>query len=118
MKLFNIIYIETHNRCTRRCWFCKFGQERQDSSSRILEDGLIEKIADNLHKLNFRGRITPAETNEPLLDPRMVEIIRLFRAKCPEAFISMASNGDLLTEELFRSMVAAGLDGLCLTLLR
>src|SRR5687768_12218446 len=28
--LFDVILIETHNECTRTCWFCKFGQDRQD----------------------------------------------------------------------------------------
>jgi radical SAM protein with 4Fe4S-binding SPASM domain len=115
MNLFTIIEIETHNRCTRHCWFCKFGQARQDQSTKSLPDELIEKIADNLHDLDFRGRISPFGINEPLLDPRLPEIIRLFRAKCPQALISLASNGDLLTEELYQTLVAAGLDGLLLS---
>ena len=116
MSLFNIIEIETHNRCTRHCWFCKFGQKQLDPSPKLLSDKLIEKIADNLHDLGFKGRISPFGINEPLLDPRMVDIIRLFRAKCPGALISLASNGDLLTEELYQSLVTAGLDGLLLNM--
>lgn len=49
------------------------------------------------------------------MDPRMLDIIRLFRAKCPRAFISIYSNGDLLTPELYQSLMAAGLDGLALS---
>lgn len=112
MNLFNVFTIETHNRCTRRCWFCKFGQKSRSSSYRLLPDELIEKIADNLHDLNFRGRISPFGINEPLLDSRMVDIIRLLRSKCPQAFISIGSNGDLLTEEIFHALMAAGLDAL------
>lgn len=112
MGLFNIIEIETHNRCTRHCWFCKFGQKSLNPSHRLLPDELIEKIADNLHDLNFRGRISPFGINEPLLDSRIFDIIRLFRSKCPQAFISIASNGDLLTEKIFHALMAAGLDAL------
>jgi MoaA/NifB/PqqE/SkfB family radical SAM enzyme len=116
MRLFSVIEIETHNRCTRRCWFCKYGQVRQDSDKTVMSDELIEKIADNLHDLDFKGRISPIGINEPLLDPRLPEIIRLFRAKCPQAFISIVSNGDLLTQELFQSLRSAGLDGLRLSI--
>jgi radical SAM protein with 4Fe4S-binding SPASM domain len=112
MRLFSVIEIETHNRCTRRCWFCKYGQIRQDSSKTVMSDELIEKIADNLHDLDFKGRISPIGINEPLLDPRLPEIIRSFRAKCPQAFISMVTNGDLLTEEIYQSLRSGGLDGL------
>jgi 2-iminoacetate synthase ThiH len=89
MRLFSVVHIETQNLCTRKCWYCKFGQERRDPSVTRLPDALIEKIADNLKDLDYRGRISPFGINEPLMDPRMLDIIRLFRAKCPRAFISI-----------------------------
>jgi uncharacterized Fe-S cluster-containing radical SAM superfamily enzyme len=78
-------------------------------------DELIERIADTLHEMDYSGRISPFGINEPLLDPRMPEIISLFRSKCPMAFISLASNGDLLTPELYETLMAAGLDALGLS---
>ncbi len=113
--MFNVIHIETQNLCTRKCWYCKFGQKRRDPSITRLPDALIEKIADNLKDLDYRGRISPFGINEPLMDPRMLDIIRLFRAKCPRAFISIYSNGDLLTPELYQSLMVAGLDGIGLS---
>ncbi|HUO76312.1 MAG TPA: SPASM domain-containing protein [Thermodesulfovibrionales bacterium] len=115
MQLFTIIEIETHNLCTRKCWFCKHGQVRQDESTAFMPDDLIRKISDNLQDLGFRGRISPYSINEPFLDPRIPDIIRLFRSKCPESFISLASNGDLLSETLYQSLLVAGLDALGLS---
>jgi radical SAM protein with 4Fe4S-binding SPASM domain len=116
MQLFNVIEIETVNLCTRRCWHCKFGQERKDGPVKWLSNELLEKIADNLKELNFRGRISPFGINEPLMDRRMPDIVRLFRSSCPDSMITLASNGDLLTPEIYRNLLDAGLDGLGLSI--
>lgn len=112
MPLFDIVLIETHNICTRRCWFCKFGQERQDDQQQFLPDNLIAKIAEELGSLNFAGRISPFGINEPLLDPRLLNIIQLFRSKCPDAYLSFNTNGDRLTETVYHELIGAGLDAL------
>jgi 2-iminoacetate synthase ThiH len=31
-ELFCAILIQTQNTCTRKCWFCKFGQQRKDEA--------------------------------------------------------------------------------------
>jgi radical SAM protein with 4Fe4S-binding SPASM domain len=116
VKIFTIIEIETHNRCTRHCWFCKHGQKSRNSSRLLLPDEVIERIAENLHDLNYAGRISPFGINEPLMDPRIFDIIRLFRRKCPQAFISIGSNGDLLTEKNLQQLLDAGLDALGLSI--
>ncbi|HUO76313.1 MAG TPA: SPASM domain-containing protein [Thermodesulfovibrionales bacterium] len=115
MNSVNIIHIETLNLCTRHCWYCKFGQNRQDPSTLRMTDELIETIADTLHDIDYSGRISPFGINEPLLDPRMPEMISLLRSKCPRAFISLVSNGDLLTRELYETLVASGMDALGLS---
>lgn len=77
-----------------------------------MPDDLLKKIADNLRDLDYQGRLSPFGINEPLLDSRMPDIVRLFRGQCRDAFISLASNGDLLTREIYHALMAAGLDGL------
>ena len=116
MELFKVVEVETVNLCTRHCWYCKFGQKRTDGGVKWLSDGIIEKIAENLQALGFRGRISPFAINEPLMDRRMPDIIRLFRSACPEALITLVSNGDLLAPKILRDLFAAGLDGLGLSI--
>ena len=111
-ELFRAILIETRNTCTRTCWFCKFGQERQDESITQMDWETIHKILDNLNTLQFHGRISWYNINEPLLDRRMVEILRLTREYCPQAFVSLATNGDLLDDDLYHALKANGLDAL------
>ena len=114
-KLFKIILIETRNVCTRKCWFCKFGQERQDESSSQMEWGTIERIVYNLRDLNYKGRISWFLINEPLLEKRLFEILRFTKKNCPNSFISLNTNGDLLDREVFERLIASGLDALAVS---
>ena len=110
--LFNVILIETHNQCTRTCWFCKFGQERQDPHTLQMNWQTIERIVGNLRDLDYRGRISWFWINEPLMDSRILDIISYTRRECPNAFISLVTNGDLLTDDLYKDLRRGGLDAL------
>lgn len=111
-KLFKVLLIETRNICTRTCWFCKFGQERQDETTSQMDWETIERIVYNLRDLNYEGRVSWFFINEPLLDKRIVEILKFTRKNCPKAFISLNTNGDLLNEAVYESLIANGLDAL------
>lgn len=110
--LFKVILIETRNTCTRKCWFCKFGQERKDEAVVEMEWSVIERIVYNLQDLNYSGRISWYGTNEPLLEKRILKILQFTRSRCPQAFLSFITNGDLLDAGLYRSLRSSGLDAL------
>jgi sulfatase maturation enzyme AslB (radical SAM superfamily) len=114
--IFKVILLETMRACTRRCPFCAFGQQKPHPQlGQIMPLEILQKIAAELRLLSFRGRISPYCINEPLLDKRIVDIVRLFRSACPGAFISLNSNGDLLNESLYAELEKAGLDRLALS---
>lgn len=110
--LFKVILIETRNTCTRKCWFCKFGQERKDEAIIEMEWSLIERIVYNLKDLNYRGRISWYGTNEPLLEKRILKILQFSRHHCPHAFLSFITNGDLLDASVYHDLRSSGLDAL------
>ena len=58
VPLFDVILIETHNACTRTCWFCKFGQARQDPQPLEMTWSTIKRILFNVRDLDYRGRIS------------------------------------------------------------
>jgi MoaA/NifB/PqqE/SkfB family radical SAM enzyme len=111
-RLFDVILIETHNACTRTCWFCKFGQLRQDAAAEEMSWPTIERIVGNLRDLDYGGRISWFWINEPLMDARLLAILRFTRRECPRAFLSLVTNGDLLTDALYRDLRQSGLDAL------
>lgn len=110
INLFRAILVETRNICNRDCWFCKFGQERQDGAITQMEWSTIRRILENLRALEYSGRISWYNINEPLLDKRMPEILKLTRELCPRAFVSFATNGDLLNEAVYSNLKQCGLD--------
>lgn len=111
-KLFKVLLVETRNICTRACWFCKFGQERQDESTVQMDWNTIERIVYNLRDLKYDGRISWFFINEPLLDKRIPQILRLTRENCPKAFITLNTNGDLLNKVTYEGLIKSGLDAL------
>ena len=113
--MFNVILIETHNCCNRRCWFCKFGQS--PGGKRVfLHLDLIVKIAKELKAISYAGRISLFGIDEPLLDERLVDIVAIFRQACPDAFIQITTNGDLLDSCLYNELKFVGLSSLSISL--
>lgn len=110
--LFESLLVETSNTCTRKCWFCKFGLERQDPSKEKMSWELIERIVHNLKDLDYRGRLSWFWINEPLADRRMNDIIAFSREQLPNAFLSLLTNGDLLSDSRYEDLRHAGLDAL------
>ncbi len=110
--MFRVILIETHNRCNRKCWFCKFGQERQDPETSRMPMSTIERIVANLKDLNYQGRVSWFWINEPLMDKRIYDVLRLTREGLPKAFLSLVTNGDILTEDRYEKLIGSGLDAL------
>ena len=110
LHLFNIISVETLGFCNRACWFCKFGQDREDRPPVRMRWETIERIVLNLEDLQYRGRLSWFCINEPLLDKRMTEILRFSRSRLPYAPLTLNTNGDLLTEDRYFELRAAGLD--------
>ena len=113
--MFDVVLIETHNRCNRRCWFCKFGQS--PGGKRVfLNLDLIVKIANELKEISYSGRISLFGINEPLLDEGIVDIVAIFRKACPQAYIQITTNGDLLDSYLYDELKSVGLSSLSISL--
>ena len=80
-----------------------------------MEESTWNKIIDALASLNYCGRISPHLYGEPLLDERLPALIDYARKKCPNAYIAINTNGDLLNESLFKRLLAKGADALIVT---
>ena len=72
----------------------------------------IERIVRNLADLGYDGRVSWYRMNEPLLDKRLPEICRFTRRRLPHCHQTIITNGELLTQELYDTLVASGLDHL------
>jgi 2-deoxy-scyllo-inosamine dehydrogenase (SAM-dependent)/8-amino-3,8-dideoxy-alpha-D-manno-octulosonate transaminase len=80
-----------------------------------MDERLFYKIIDELGSINYAGRISPHFYGEPLLDKRIFNFISYIRKKCPYSYIRFSSNGDLLTEDIFKKLISSGLDMIFVT---
>lgn len=113
INIFDSINIETTSICNRRCQFCPVNYYPRKRAE--MDQKLFSKIINELAKIKFFGRISLHSYNEPLLDKRIVNLIKEIRQKCPRAFIVIYSNGDLINLELFDQLINAGMNLLHVT---
>ncbi len=101
--------IEITTRCNLRCVFCA-----RTASGRAAEDMAPETFQRILDLLPHAYRITLVGLGEPLLHPGVVECVAMASAQGRR--VALATNALLLTPELSRDLLAAGLDGITFSL--
>ena len=107
-RLPEIVQIESTNICNAKCVFCP----RDDMERRqgVMDMPLYQKIVDECAALGIR-HVRMHNYGEPFVDRTLVEKVRYAKAR-GIAEVGMISNGSLITEEVARGMVEAGLDAI------
>ncbi len=105
MKRFFWLDIETSSLCNRRCSTCirNSNPAREEVADwfdqNLMPMETIQAILDQAAAMGFHGRLILSHFNEPLMDPRIVEIAKL--AKSYGLFnVAAVTNGDFLSEQL------------------
>lgn len=101
--------IEITTRCNLRCVFCA-----RTTGSRPNEDMSIETFDRVLELLPHAYRITLVGLGEPLLHPQVVACVAMAAARGRR--VSLVTNALLLTPDLSRQLLAAGLAGITFSL--
>lgn len=105
-----IVHIETRSQCNSKCAFCAAAVQFKSRPDIHMSYELFEKILDDLKEIEFCGRLSLYSNNEPLLDPRLSDFIKLARKKLPKAFIEIKTNGIKLNFEKCNELFDCGLD--------
>jgi radical SAM protein with 4Fe4S-binding SPASM domain len=103
--LFNYVEIETVNRCNSTCAFCPVNKNADPREYHKMEKALLEKIINELAAINYAGQLSLYSNNEPFLDERIEDFTEFARLKLPLAYISIFTNGTLLTLERFSKII-------------
>ena len=105
----SVINIETTNHCNEECWFCPradatrgFGFMAVDLVKKIVGQGVPHGgIVYYLHK-----------DGEPLMHPRILDIIAYIKAAHPKNEVRLTTNGVLLHEKTARQLIHLKVDQL------
>src|SRR5512135_2443256 len=108
------LFVEVTTRCNLNCAMCvkqtRGDAEREGDLSMPLFRALAPAFP-GLEALILNG------VGEPLLHPRLEEMIRTARKRMPGAgWVGFQSNGLLLTEARAVSLASAGLDRICFSI--
>lgn len=76
----------------------------------ILPTELVSKVLEELGAAGFSGSINWGLYTEPLIDPRLVDFIKMGRRLAPKAKNALTTNGFYLTQESAQDLIEAGLD--------
>ncbi|MDD4894969.1 MAG: radical SAM protein, partial [Candidatus Omnitrophica bacterium] len=109
-SLFDHVLIQTNNRCTRKCPFCWYGIKDVAIPDHEMPQGLFYKIIDDLAAMDYSGRVSLFEMNEPLTDKRIFEWVSYVKQRLPRSWQMLATNGDLLTEDKAIKLFESGID--------
>jgi MoaA/NifB/PqqE/SkfB family radical SAM enzyme len=100
------VYVEPTSRCNLRCLTCVRRVWNEPEGD--LGWPVFEALIDGLNAFPDVGTLVFAGTGEPLLHPRMADMVRLAHRKGLRTEIT--SNGVLLNRSLVDELAAAGLD--------
>jgi MoaA/NifB/PqqE/SkfB family radical SAM enzyme len=109
---FHVVSIETRAGCNYSCNFCPVGRHFDPREPGEMSWFLLKKIASELAAMNYAARIGLFGNNEPLLDPRLPEIVSLLRTNCPNANLRILTNGTYVNASLVIRLFEAGLSTL------
>lgn len=108
--LFSQVLLETRSDCNSNCKFCP--QAHFKRPLQIMEWEIFERVINELTEINFSGRIAFFMTNEPLLETRLLEMVRYGRNKSARFFLDITTNGKGLNSNLMDKLLIAGLDNI------
>jgi len=100
------IQLETVTKCNAKCPFCPQNEIVRDPAK--MPADTWQKIVDDTRGWGITYR--PFLTNEPFVDKRQAEIVRYIKANDPTATVEYNTNGELMTEDLGRDLLEAGVD--------
>ncbi len=104
----DIVQIESTNLCNAKCVFCP--RDEMHRQQGVMDFELFRRIVDECADLGIT-HVRVHNYGEPFLDRQLVEKVRYAKSR-GIAEVGMISNGSLITEEIARGMIDAGLDAI------
>lgn len=98
--------IEISKFCNRTCSYCPNSEFKTPVEN--IQPQVYTKILSRLADIKWNGVVDFIFYNEPLLHPDIVSIVELAKAFVPNCKPRIITNGDVLTDELTRKLIDAG----------
>ena len=117
LPFFSLIGFNLSGLCNRTCVFCpRVNPKIYPNINKHIPVELYERIVKELAEVEYDGMILFSAFSEPLLYKRIEVVIELSKPYCPKVRIEAVTDGDFVTPDKLRSLFAAGLDTLLISL--
>lgn len=103
--LFDLVQIETLNRCNGECSFCPVNRFVESRKYAKMSYELFRKIIDELSELKYSGHLALFSNNEPFLDVRLADFAKYAREKLPCTYIYIYTNGTIINIEKIQEII-------------
>lgn len=103
--IFDHVEIETINRCNNACSFCPVNRNYDSRPFKLMDNRLFQVIIGQLREFNYSGNIGLFSNNEPLLDDRIYEFVKIAKEALPRACLRILTNGLLLTVDKMKDLM-------------
>jgi MoaA/NifB/PqqE/SkfB family radical SAM enzyme len=116
MDLPRYIEMETSRFCNRRCVWCPNHLSGERGTQELMDWSTLQAVFQSLSRRRFQGWLAFHNYNEPLANPRIIQEVTSARGQLPQAGLTIYTNGDYLTAELFEGLRIAGLTEMRITI--
>lgn len=89
------VSLETFAKCNADCEFCPYSS--MDRLGERMDDSLIDALVDEMSGFKLPFGFSPFKVNEPLLDKRVLPLLRRMNRDVPMAHLRLFSNGTTIT---------------------
>lgn len=103
------VNLELSNLCNYSAFHKQCPLHGMEEHHRILPGRLVREVMAFLGRQGFDSYLWFHTYNEPLMDPRLLQFMNEAREACPQAKLSLCSNGFYLNQGLLDELVEAGL---------
>ena len=115
LPTFSVVEVEVNSRCNRKCSYCPVSLLPIPTVPRYMDRKIFQKLLSELARIEFSGRLSYHFYNEPLLRRDLADLVRQTSESLPKAMQVLYTNGDLLTDERYASLIAAGIKQIVVT---
>jgi len=108
-----VVLIDPCGACNFKCNFCpcNVSDFQVEERHKLMTWELFEKIADDLQA--FQGQVKVINVygfGEPLLNPRVADMVKILKEKNLSREVRITTNGSLLDEKKAKQLIDAGID--------
>lgn len=112
--VFKAVEIEINHGCNMACSYCPNSIDDRIEKGQMSQE-IFERVVSELKKISFAGRISFDFYNEPMLSSHLISFIRDARRELPMTSIELYSNGTMLTVDIYRELIKAGVSKFIIT---